>query len=165
MKETKNKKRKNSFIIIILLLIVFIVVAIYIVKKDDISYMFDTNDESINAANQNALEVSIIQLIANPKDYDGKIVRVIGVGSLEFEGNGVYLSRDDWKYVSRNGLWIEVGNKATPYNVAKNWNGKYVIIEGTFDAKMTGHFGMWSGAIVNITRYELWEDFVDEIRR
>jgi len=110
-----------------------------------------------NPADQNALDLSIINLIATPEKYHGKVVRVIGVGNLEFEGNAVYLSREDFKYVSNNGLWIELGEKATPYNEAKKFNGKYVIIEGTFDKNDTGHFGMWSGSIKKITRYELWE--------
>ena len=112
-----------------------------------------------NSANHDADDVSIIQLISNPEKYDGKVVRVIGVGNLEFEGDAVYLSRDDWKnWVCKNGLWIELGDDATSYNVAKCWNGKYVIIEGTFEQESTGHFGMWSGAITDITRYELWEE-------
>ena len=115
------------------------------------------NSSGQNPANQNALDVSIINLIATPEKYHGKIVRVIGVGNLEFEGNAIYLSRDDYKYVSNNGLWIELGGSATPYDEAKKFNGKYVIIEGTFDKNDKGHFDMWSGSIKEITRYELWE--------
>ena len=33
-------------------------------------------------------DVSLIQLIANPQMFDGKLVRVIGFLRLEFEGNG-----------------------------------------------------------------------------
>lgn len=110
-----------------------------------------------NPADQNALDISIINLIATPEKYHGKVVRVIGIGNLEFEGNAVYLSRDDYKYVSSNGLWIELGGRSTPYDEAKKFNGKYVIIEGTFDKDDTGHFGMWSGSIKKVTRYELWE--------
>jgi hypothetical protein len=83
---------------------------------------------------------------------------LIGVGDLEFEGNAIYLSKDDLKYgVTANGLWIKLGELATPYNIAKNYNGKYVIVEGTFNKKNTGHMGLWSGSVENIYRYELWE--------
>jgi len=115
-------------------------------------------EEGKNPANQNAISISIVQLISNQIEYDGKIVRVIGVGNLAFEGNGVYLSRDDWKYgVTKNGLWISLGEQATPDEIARKFNGKYVIIEGTFDMGNTGHMGLYSGAIIEITRYELWE--------
>lgn len=115
------------------------------------------NNTELNPANQDALDISIINLIATPEKYHGKVVRVIGVGNLEFEGDAIYLSRDDYKYVSNNGLWIELGEKATSYDEAKKLNGKYVIVEGTFDKNDTGHMGMWSGSIKKISRYELWE--------
>ena len=104
------------------------------------------------------MDVSIINLIATPEKYHSKRVRVIGVGHLEFEWNAVYLSRDDYQNdVDRNGLWLVLGERATPYEEAQKFNGKYVIIEGTFDKNYTGHMGLWSGAITNITRYDLRE--------
>jgi len=39
-----------------------------------------------------------VPLIANPKDYHGKIVRVIGFVRLEFEGNAIYLHQGDYKH-------------------------------------------------------------------
>jgi hypothetical protein len=115
------------------------------------------DDTTLNKANQNALSVSIIDLIANPDMYDGKLVRVIGVGNIEFEGNAIYLSRDDWKYVTKNGLQIELSSNASPRSEAEKFNGKYVIVEGVFNMRNKGHFDMWSGSIINVTRYELWE--------
>jgi hypothetical protein len=112
----------------------------------------------LNSANPDAVDVSIIKLISNPDQYDNKIVRVIGVGNLVFEGNSVYFNKDDLIFnVSKNGLWIELGENSTPYDTAKTFNGKHIIIEGTFNKDNTGHFGMWSGAIENISRYELWD--------
>ena len=55
------------------------------------------------------LDVSLVQLIANPKDYHGKIVRAIGFVRLEFEGNAIYLHQEDYKHgITKNGLWIDV---------------------------------------------------------
>lgn len=147
-------KMKRSSKILFMSLSLIVVSAFFMFSS--ISSQIDIMN-SRNEADNKALDVSIIQLIANPADFDGKIVRVIGVGNIEFEGNGVYLGKDDWRYVSKNGLWIELGERATPYELTKTYNGKYVIIEGTFDMHNNGHFGMWSGAIVDITRYELWE--------
>jgi hypothetical protein len=101
------------------------------------------------------LDVSLVRLIANPKDYDGKVVRVIGFVRLEFEGNGIYLHEDDYKHsLYKNGLWIRV--TADMETRKTEFDRKYVLIEGTFDAKMTGHMGLWSGSIRNITRCQAW---------
>jgi hypothetical protein len=86
------------------------------------------------------MDVSLIQLIANPKEYDGKSVRVSGVVNFEFEGDAIYLHRDDIRYsLTRNGLWLD----AVGMHKAK-YNGKYVLVEGTFNASSKGH--MASGA-------------------
>ena len=101
------------------------------------------------------ISVSLVQLIANPKDYDGKIVRVIGFVKLEFEGDAIYLHQDDYKHnIHKNGLWIDVTD-----DIRKKRAGldqKYVLIEGTFNAKMRGHMGLWSGSIQKISRCQVW---------
>lgn len=107
--------------------------------------------------NQDAKEVSIIQLISNPEKYDGELVRVVGVGNLEFEGNFISLSKEDFKYGTGNSIWIELGKGTIPYEEAEQYNGKYVIIEGIFDKDDCGHFDMYRGSIKEINRYELWE--------
>ena len=100
-------------------------------------------------------DVSIIQLIANPEAYDGKLVRVEGVGNVEFEGNGLFLHKEDWKYcVFRNALWLSFGPEGHPQG-AEGYNGKYVLVEGIFEKDENGHMGLFSGAITDIRRYEL----------
>jgi hypothetical protein len=101
------------------------------------------------------LDVSLVQLIANPKDYDGKVVRVIGFMRLEFEGNGIYLHQDDYKHsIYKNGLWIDASVDMQKRKAEVDQ--KYVLVEGTFNAKITGHMGLWSGSIQKITRCQVW---------
>ena len=101
-------------------------------------------------------DVTMIQLIATPERYHGKLVRVVGVGNLEFEGNAIYLSKDDISYQVYNAVWLDFDNNTTlSYAEAKKHNGKYVIVEGIFDKDHSGHMGLFHGAITNITRYEL----------
>jgi hypothetical protein len=101
------------------------------------------------------LDVSLIQLIASPKDYDGKVVRVIGFVRLEFEGNAIYLHQDDYKHgITKNGLWIDVTDDMRKKQA--EIDQKYVLIEGTFIAKFTGHMGLWNGSIQKISRCEIW---------
>jgi hypothetical protein len=102
------------------------------------------------------IDVSLVRLIANPKDYDGKVVRVIGYARLEFEGNAIYLHQDDYKHsIYKNGLWMDVSEDMLKRKA--EFDRKYVLIEGTFDAKMTGHMGLWSGSIQKITRCQVWK--------
>ena len=53
------------------------------------------------------LDVSMIQLIARPIDFDGEYVRVIGFYRHEFEGNALYLHREDYEQgLTSNGVWM-----------------------------------------------------------
>ena len=119
-----------------------------------------TRCQTVNADSRCILSgVSLVELIARPEVYHGRVVRVIGFVNFEFEGNGLYLSREDWeRSIYRNGLWIEpprsVQTDSGPAPTALN--RRYVIVEGTFNATHGGHFGMWSGAIERVTRLDPW---------
>jgi hypothetical protein len=109
---------------------------------------------------QDAIEVSIINLIATPEIYDGKLVRVIGIGKVKFESNGLYLSKEDYKKaVTKNALWIDVDEErlGITYENLQKSNGKHVLIEGIFNSRGKGHFDRYSGAIEKITRFEFWK--------
>jgi hypothetical protein len=93
-------------------------------------------------------DVSIIQLIATPGRYDGKLVRTIGFLRLEFEGDYLYLHQEDFKHaIMSNRVWVDI-----PENF-KN-RGKlsmnYVIIEGVFGAKHS--------EIGRIRRADIWSN-------
>ena len=92
-------------------------------------------------------DISIIQLLANPAKYDGKRVRVTGYVHFEFEGNGIYLHKEDYEHhMFKNGLWLSSSGTST-----KDCQDTYALIEGTYHAENTGHMGMWSGSIMEIT--------------
>ena len=104
--------------------------------------------------------VSLMQLIVNPDKYQDKHVRVIGVSRIEFEGNAIFFTKEHYENrVSENSLWIEPDYKvleSTPQQL-KEFNGKYVLVEGVFNKNNKGHFAMNSGALEDITRFELME--------
>lgn len=112
--------------------------------------------DEINAAHPLARRVTMVDLLSNPQKYDGKLIRVIGVGNLEFEGDCIALSKEDLKFDIGHQIWIELGERAIPYSEAQTYNGKYVIVEGIFDMDDTGHMGMFQGAIKDVNRYDLW---------
>ena len=152
----KNRKMITAFIVIIIIFSALLCALIGIQYFEKILIKSGYQD-GINSANQYAINVSIVQLLATPEKYDGKLVRVIGVGNLEFEGDYLSLNKEDYAYSAGNSIWIELGEKAISYNEAKEYNGKYVIVEGFFDKKDRGHLAMFCGSIKNISRYQLWE--------
>ena len=107
--------------------------------------MAQTNDEPV--------AVSIIQLIANPKDFDCKNVSISGFVSLEFEENAIYLSESDYDHwLTKNGLWLDISDAIR--NSRAEFDGKYVMVQGRFSMKDLGHMGLWSGSIQNISRFQ-----------
>lgn len=104
---------------------------------------------------QQAHLVSLIQLIATPEKFDGQIVEVIGFLNLEFEGNELFVSREDYENgIAKNGVWI-VRNP----NINADFdelNRHYVALVGRFSASNKGHLSMTSGSIGEITDGTAW---------
>jgi hypothetical protein len=104
------------------------------------------------------IDVSLIRLIANPEAFDGKLVRVHGFVRVEHEGTSVYLHREDFeRSLTKNGLWLQASDVAAPGSREAAVQNRYALIEGRFSAKETGHRGLWSGSIKDITRMIPWE--------
>jgi hypothetical protein len=102
-------------------------------------------------------DVSILNLIVNPEKYKGLRVRTFGYLNLEFEGNGIYLHKEDYEHsLSKNGLWVEISRDSMRRPEIKQCIKHYVLIEGTFD-EGEGHMGLFSGTIKDITRLEKWD--------
>jgi hypothetical protein len=104
---------------------------------------------------QEPTNVTLVQLIANPEKFDGKLIRVIGFLRLEFEGDVLYLHREDYENaLLGDGIWVDVTPAITKQNATLNMN--YVLLEGVFSSSDRGHMGMWSGTIRQIRRVQLW---------
>ena len=91
-------------------------------------------------ANHQCIGVSLIQLIANPDKYHGKLVRVIGVVNIEFEGNQIFTSKEHHKYsIPKNALWInpDLDVLDVKEDALKIYNGRYVLVEGIFNKNKT----------------------------
>jgi hypothetical protein len=101
------------------------------------------------------VDVTMIQLIASPEKFDGKLIRVIGFLRLEFEGDALYLHREDYENtLLGNGIWVDVTPEIAKESDTLNMN--YVLLEGVFSSSERGHMGMWSGSITSIRRAQLW---------
>ena len=94
--------------------------------------------------------MSIIELIANPARFDGKQVRVTGYLVREFEGDAIYLHRDDYDHaIFRNGLWVAFAREGAEQRCKSL---RYAAVEGRFSAKNRGPAGNWGGAVENVAR-------------
>jgi len=114
------------------------------------AFSFITRGRAVEMAEN----VSMIQLIATPEKFDGKFARVIGFLNLEFEGDALYLHREDLVQGLDNCVWVH--RTDVMERDQKKLNRHYVVIEGIFDAQDHGHMGMFGGAIKDITRIENW---------
>jgi hypothetical protein len=99
---------------------------------------------------------SIVQILAHRDRYHGKEVQVKGYLRVEFEGTAIYLSKEDADYgMTRNGFWVSFDKRTVPYKGLAGpvqFNRKYVLIEGTFDKDLMGHWSAWQGTIKNVSR-------------
>ena len=91
--------------------------------------------------------ISLATLIARPELYDGLRVRVEGYIHFEFEGNALYVHREDYReHLSTNSLFVRLRES---FQRDRRCNDRYVIVEGRFvrlaDGTVQGH-------IVDITR-------------
>jgi hypothetical protein len=102
-----------------------------------------------------AESVSLIAIVANPEKYDGKHVQIRGAFRTEFEGNVVCVNVDDLTHsISKNCIWFNIGPNL---NVQANgglsrFNNSYMLLEGKFSSRSTGHLGMNSGSLENVWR-------------
>ena len=109
-------------------------------------------------------DVTILQLIASPGRYHGRVVFLSAFATVKFENMSLCMVRDSAS--SKDCLWLQFYDG--PYETAadnvrymaarKQWekfHGKKISLRGTFNMENTGHFGMWSGAIEHITEVHL----------
>lgn len=97
---------------------------------------------------------SFVYLLANPEQFEGRRVRIVGYLNLEFEGTAVYMHREDYqRSLSRNGFWVSFRDNV---DVPEDASGSYVLLEGTFTTKFAGHLGLWSGEITDISLVRVW---------
>jgi hypothetical protein len=111
--------------------------------------------KTIAAANgglQETQRVSIVALIASPRQYNGARVYVTGYLDLAYEANAVYFHEEEFRYgMTKNAIRVTLRKEQE--GQFKVLSRKYVIIEGTFAAD-DSRSGMFSGHIVDVTRMQ-----------
>jgi hypothetical protein len=102
-------------------------------------------------------DVSMVQLLADPSALDGRVVRVVGFCHLEFEGNALYLHREDFEQSNlKNSVWLAFSPMLPPAKEAlvAKLSDRYILVEATVDSREKGHFGMFSAELKDITSAE-----------
>ncbi len=80
---------------------------------------------------------------------------VTGYIHLEFEGNGIYLHKDDHQYgLEKNGLWIDLDECGLPGE--QKFTDGYAYVVGRFTSTDRGHLDSRSGALQEIKSCQSW---------
>jgi hypothetical protein len=101
---------------------------------------------------QAPVDCSIVRLLATPEKYHDRLVGTYGYALVEFENWALYLSESDARNgITANAIWLH--SFADSFKEApKSHSGKYVFIEGVFNAEHPGHAGLFSGSLEQIRR-------------
>ena len=107
------------------------------------------------AQQQQPLRVSLVQLIATPERYVGKQVSVVGFLVFGFEGDWLWLHKEDYDNgINANGVRVE-RTKDMARDLEK-LHRNYVHVVGVFrqEAGLSGFASQ--GHIVDVQKCELW---------
>ena len=108
--------------------------------------------------------VSLVQLIATPERFDGRLVAVTGYLHLEFEGEALYLHKEDSdQSIIKNALWVE-GNPVLE-NLRSSLDMHYVRVVGNFHSAYKGLYSAASGSLTDITTAGRWPPVVVQQER
>ena len=98
---------------------------------------------------------SLVSVVANPQRFGGRTIQVVGFVTLRFEDNALYLSREAAEVSdSSSAVWLDVGGLTL--SRPQDFDRRYVILAGRFNAENRGHLGMFAGTIETISRLERW---------
>lgn len=96
--------------------------------------------------------VSMIELLGQPAKFNGRRVVTEGVFEFGLSQSSLFASRDWYKNgILKDALVLRLN--PTSSNVANfvAISGKYVVVEGTFNAKDCGELCQYTGAMVDIS--------------
>lgn len=103
-----------------------------------------------------ALDVTIFQIITNPSSYDGKRVRVKGYATLGFEVDSLNILPAFAQYhMSEYALYLDLDPMQEKERAT--YHEKIVIVEGVVDASCKG-MGLQQAGLREITRFEIWKN-------
>ena len=97
---------------------------------------------------------SLVSVLANPSQYNGKAVQVAGVYILAQEHSALYLTKEHAaKYDFPSSIWVELGGEES-HKAAYSARNKFIEVTGRLcyeEGKRRGHFGMWAIELRDVT--------------
>jgi hypothetical protein len=107
---------------------------------------------------QRVIHPSMIRVIANPKLFNGKRLRLFGFLESHREGEGLWLSKDFYdSRICSNAIGVSVNRSDLPailslteHKSLDDVTDRYVCIVGTYYAPLNDNFMQWSGRLDKI---------------
>lgn len=106
---------------------------------------------------QKLIYVSLLQLIVNPEQYDGKIIGVIGFLSMGREGDLLFVHQEDERHVILENA-VQVQETKQMHQDIEKLDNKYVKLTGTFHVNDRGRVPFFSGAVTDVRSCDPWSD-------
>jgi len=129
--------------------------AVSMIKRLSVCALIILASDKSAAISEVPTDVSIIQLIATPERFDGKLVSLIGFVHIGREQDLIYLAQDDFNHgIFQNALWFHLSEDMG--KDSRNLTGNYVSVVGIFSARHEGPYGCPNGGIPTIKRYRVW---------
>lgn len=98
--------------------------------------------------------LSLIRLIANPEQFNGKAVSTIGFLQMGSETDLLFVGgQDSLNDIDDNAVWIKIDPSVRKAH--ESLDQEYVLITGHFSSKNAGTI---SAGIADVTRIQLWSD-------
>jgi hypothetical protein len=103
------------------------------------------------------IQVSLIQLIATPEKFDGKLVQVRGFLQMGREGDLIFLDKSSCdNVVPMNAIWIHRSEQMGKDKL--KLNRKYVEVLGVFRVGFKEQLSIPSNGISDAKRVQAWSD-------
>jgi hypothetical protein len=94
--------------------------------------------------------VPLVALLAQPADYDGRLVRVEGFLTLHFEESALYPDKEAYDgNLASSSVWVNTP-KGMDRTKAYRMRPRYAAVEGRFVAAERGHMGAYSGGLDDV---------------
>lgn len=105
-------------------------------------FYFDVSEYSAEVAKRlesiwyDAIDVSMIRVIANPKSFDNRSIRVSGVFTAGERGLAIYFDRESYEYHRvDNAISISLGDSHIKPEMMPKIEGHYVEVVGIYKAE------------------------------
>jgi len=120
-------------------------------KSDDASFKKEVTLLDTQGDDQACANASLQELLADPKKYHGKRVRVSGYYHSEFEHSSLSVDPDTITN-DKKSVWLGgMSYFARPEDVTA-LNDTFITVEGIFTAGPSGHMGLWAAEIGRLTK-------------